>query len=161
MPDTINDIPSPKFELYEVTTADEFAEVFPLLQQLGRIETPETIEALTLAKSWAQYERSYEKDYRLYVAKNTNEVLGVVGLRICDDPLNNGHPCGLINNLVVEEDYRGLGIGRDILERAELVAKKYKCDMTMLWTLNGNKQAKKLYEDMGYSHVSNWMIKEI
>lgn len=161
MTETTNDIPVPKFELYEVTTADEFAEVFPLLQQLGRIETPETIDSLTLAKSWAQYEKAYNNDYRLYVAKNTNEVLGLAGLRVCDDPLNNGQPCGIINNLVVEEDYRGLGIGREILELVEIVAKKQKCDMTMLWFLNGNKQAKKLYEDMGYSHVSNLMIKEI
>lgn len=161
MPETTNEIPTPKFELYEVTTEDEFAEVFPLLQQLGRLETPETIEDLTLAKSWAQYQKSYEKDYRLYAAKNTTEVLGVAGLRICDDPLNNGRPCGLINNLVVEEDYRGLGIGQDILERVELVAKKYKCDMTMLWSLQGNKQNKKLYEDNGYNHIFNMMVKEI
>jgi GNAT superfamily N-acetyltransferase len=157
----MTDIPAPKFELYEVTTEDEFAEVFPLLQQLGRIETPETIESLTLAKSWAQYEKSYSKDYRLYVAKNTTEVLGIAGLRICDDPLNNGQPCGLINNLVVEEDYRGLGIGQDILERVELVAKKYKCDMTMLWSMQGDKKNKKLYEDNGYNHIFNMMVKEI
>lgn len=157
----MTDIAPPRFEIYEVTTEDEFAEAFPLLQQLGRIETPETIETLTLQKSWEQYRKSYEKDYRLYIAKSTTEALGVVGLRICDDPLNNGKPCGLINNLVVEEDYRGLGIGTDILERVELVAKKYKCDMTMLWFLNGNKQAKKIYEDNGYSHISNMMVKEI
>lgn len=157
----MTDIPVPTFELYDVTSAEEFAEVFPLLQQLGRIETPETIDNLTLAKSWAQYQKSYEMNYRLYAAKNTNEVLGVVGLRVCDDPLNNGQPCGLVNNLVVEEDYRGLGIGRDILERVELVAKKYKCDMTMLWVLNGNKKNKAFYEEMGYSHISNGMIKEI
>src|SRR3990167_5365233 len=92
MPETTNDIPTPKFELYEVTTEDEFAEVFPLLQQLGRLETPETIEDLTLAKSLAQYQKSYDQNYRLYVAKNTNEVLGIAGLRVCDDPLNNGKP---------------------------------------------------------------------
>jgi GNAT superfamily N-acetyltransferase len=161
MPETTNEIPTPKFEIYEVTTEDEFAEVFPLLQQLGRIETPETIEDLTLAKSWAQYQKSYEQNYRLYVAKNTSEVLGLAGLRVCDDPLNNSKPYGIINNLVVEEDYRGLGIGTDILERVELVAQKYKCDLCMIVYLTSNKQAKDLYEQNGYNHVANMMVKEI
>src|SRR3990167_5891185 len=161
MPETTNDIPTPKFELCEVTTEDEFAEVFPLLQQLGRLETPETIEDLTLAKSCAQYQKSYDQNYRLYVAKNTNEVLGIAGLRVCDDPLNNGKPYGIINNLVVEEDYRGLGIGTDILERVELVAQKYKCDLCLIVYLTSNKQAKNLYEQNGYNHVANMMVKEI
>lgn len=161
MPENTNDIPAPKFELYEVTTEDEFVEVFPVLTQLAQIETPETAALLTVDKSWAQYQKSYDQNYRLYVAKSTTEVLGVVGLRVCDDPINNGKPYGIINNLVVEEDYRGLGIGTDILERVELVALKYKCDMVTISLLTNNKQAKKLYDAAGYSHVCNLMIKEI
>jgi ribosomal protein S18 acetylase RimI-like enzyme len=157
----MTDIAPPRFELYEVTSEDEFVEIFPLLNQLGHIETPETIESLTQQKSWAQYQSAMLQNYRLYMAKSTTEVLGVVGIRICDDPMNNGKPYALINNLIVEEDYRGLGIGTDILERSELVAKKHKCDLTILAILNGNKQAKKLYEDNGYSQVSQLMIKEI
>ena len=161
MPEITNDIPAPKFELYEVTTEEEFADVFPLLQQLGRIETPETIENLTVQKAWAQYLKSRDQNYRLYMANSTTEVLGAVGLRVCDDPINNGKPYGVINNLVVEEDYRGLGIGSDILERVELVAKKEKCDLVTITLLTTNKQAKKLYDTLGYSHVSHLMIKEI
>jgi len=157
----MTDIPAPKFELYEVTTEDEFAEVFPVLKQLAAIETPETVELLTLQKSWDQYQKSYTQNYRLYVAKSTTEVLGVAGLRVCDDPINNGKPYGIINNLVVEEDYRGLGIGTDILERVELVAKKEKCDLCMIVFLKNNKKAKDLYEENGYSHVANMMVKEI
>jgi len=157
----MTDIPAPKFELYEVTTEDEFVSVYPVLKQLAVLETPETAELLTVEKSWDQYQKSFEQNYRLYMAKSTTEVLGVVGLRVCDDPINNGKPYGIINNLVVEEDYRDLGIGTDMLERVELVAKKYKCDMVTISFLTSNKPAKKLYENLGYSHVSHLMIKEI
>ncbi len=157
----ITDIPTPRFELYEVTTEDEFAEVFPLLKQLGQLETPETIESLTLTKSWDQYQKSYHQNYRLYVAKNTSEVLGIVGLRVCHDPLGNGKPYGVINNLIVEEDYRGLGIGTDILERVELVAAKFKCDICLINFLKNNKKAKEIYETSGYNYVANMMVKEI
>ena len=102
----ITDIPTPRFELYEVTTEDEFAEVFPLLKQLGQLETPETIESLTIKKSWGQYLKSREQNYRLYMAKSTTEILGVLGLRICDDPLNNGKPYAVINNLVIVDCFR-------------------------------------------------------
>jgi len=157
----MTDIPAPKFELYEVTTEDEFVSVYPVLKQLAVLETPETAELLTVEKSWDQYQKSFEQNYRLYMAKSTTEVLGVVGLRVCDDPINNGKPYGIINNLVVEEDYRDLGIGTDMLERVELVAKKYKCDMVTISFLTSNKPAKKLHENLGYSHVSHLMIKEI
>lgn len=151
----------PRFELYEVTTEDEFIEIFPVLKQLGQIETPETVKNLTVKKSWEQYLKSREQNYSLYMAKSTTEVLGVAGLRVCDDPLNNGKPYALINNLVVEEDYRGLGIGTDILERLELVAQKKKCDLCTITTMKNNKQAIDLYENMGYIHITNVMVKEI
>lgn len=161
MPDKMTDIPAPKFELYEVTTEEEFADVFPVLKQLAIIETPETVETLTAAKAWTQYQKSYEQNYRLYMANSTTEVLGVVGLRVCEDPINNGKPYGIINNLVVEEDYRGLGIGTDMLERVEMVAAKQKCDLCMIVTLKTNKKAKELYEHHGYNYVANMMVKEI
>lgn len=152
---------APRFDLVEIVSETEFSEAFPILRQLGDIETPETIESLTLKRAWSQYETSREQSYSLYAARNKNEVLGVVGLRICDDPLNNGKPYGVINNLVVEEDYRGLGIGSDMLERIEQIAIKKKCDLVIIDTLKSNKKAKQMYEDAGYSHITNRLVKEI
>ena len=157
----MSDIPAPEFELYDVASEEEFHDVFPLLKQLAELETPETAAELTEQKSWAQYQKARDQNYVLYMARNTNEVLGAVGLRVCDDPINNGKPYGIINNLIVEEDYRGLGIGTDILQRVELVAAKYKCDMCLISSLKNNKKAKDLYESNGYNYVANVMVKEI
>lgn len=157
----MTDIAPPRFELYEITTEEEFAEAFPVLKQLAVIEMPETVDSLTPKKAWGQYQASIEQSYHLYIAKNTNEVLGVVGLRVCNDPLSNGKPYAIINNLVVEEDYRGLGIGTDMLERVELIAAKYKCDMCLINFLKNNKKAKEIYEAVGYNYIANMMVKEI
>lgn len=157
----MTEISPPRFELYDVTSEDEFADVFPVLKQLAVMESPETADSLTLATSWAQYEKAQAHDYTLYMAKTTTEVIGVVGLRICEDPLNTGKPWGLINNLVVEEDYRGLGIGTDILDRVEMVAKKKKCETVALWSLTSNKKNKSFYETAGYSATSHFMIKDM
>lgn len=154
-------IPTPRFELLEITTDDEFAAVFPVLQQLSIIETPEVAATLTLKKSWEQYLTAYEQGYRLFAAKGTGEILGAVGLRVCHDPLNDGKPYAIINNLVVEEDFRGLGIGRDIIARTEAIAKREKVTHTILAVLVGNKKTKHLYEELDYSTVSQLMIKEI
>lgn len=154
-------ITAPRFDLVEIVSEAEFADAFPILRQLGQIETPETIEALTIKRAWSQYETAREQSYSLYAARNKNEVLGVVSLRICDDPLNNGKPYAVINNLVVEEDYRGLGIGSDMLERIEQIAAKKKCDLAIIDTLKSNKKAKQMYEESGYSHITNRLVKEI
>lgn len=158
---TNSSIPTPRFELVVIETEDQFAEVFPVLKQLSIIETPESADKLTPKKSWEQYLVAYDQGYRLYAARSSTEVLGAVGIRVCYDPLNDGKPYALINNLVVEEDYRGIGIGSIILTRAESLAKKDKATHAVLAILTSNKQAKKLYEELGYSIVSHLMIKEI
>lgn len=158
---TTSPIPALRFDLVEITTDEQFAKAFPVLRQLSIIETPEVAEILTEKKAWEQYLSAYEQGYRLYAAMGSNEVLGTVGVRVCYDPLNDGKPYAIINNLVVEEDYRGLGIGRDMLARAEVLVKKEKVTHTLLAILTGNKDAKKLYEELGYSVVSQLMIKEI
>ena len=158
---TTTSLPIPRFDLVEITTDEQFAAAFPVLRQLSLIETPEVAEILTEKKAWEQYLKAYEQGYRLYAARNANEVLGTVGVRVCYDPLNDGKPYAIINNLVVEEDFRGLGIGRDMLGRIETFSKKEKVTHTILAILNGNKKAKHLYEECGYSTVSQLMIKEI
>lgn len=154
-------IPPIKFDLNEVKTEKQFADVFPVLKQLSEIETPEIAPTLTLAKCYAQLTQARSEGYQLYAAQTSSETIGAVGVRICNDPINDGKPYAIINNLVIEEDYRGLGLGTDILARAEMIAKKQKANYISLLVVNGNKKNKQFYEEQGYSHVCNLMIKEI
>ncbi len=154
---------TPKFELFEVTTESEFAEAFLLLKQLAQLEfSEEENSKISLKKSWAHYQLSLRQGYQLYVAKNSTELLAVFGLRVMNDPLNTGNPYAQINNLVVEEDYRGLGIGKELFIRIDKLAKKNSCEDIFLAVLKSNKKGKKFYEKVGFnSPIAEIMLKAI
>lgn len=165
MPTTAKDddvkIPLPKYDMEEVKTSAQFHQAFPVLIQLlwsGNLEEALPLEEET---SYAQYQESRKQGYRLFVAKTSLEVLGVVGIRVCHDPLNLGAPYALLNNLVVEEDFRGLGIGQDMILRLEKLLKSEKVAAVFLNSPKSNKSGKKIYEGLGYDIVSDLMIKEI
>lgn len=165
MPTTAKDddvkIPLPKYDMEEVKTPTQFHQAFPVLIQLlwsGNLEEALPLEEET---SYAQYQESRKQGYRLFVAKTSLEVLGVAGIRVCHDPLNLGAPYALLNNLVVEEDFRGLGIGQDIISRIEKLMKAEKVAAIFLNSPKANKSGKKIYEGLGYGVVSDLMIKEI
>jgi len=153
----------PKFDIFEVTSEDEFREAFLLLIQLAKLEfSEEENSKISLKKSWVQYQLSLEQGYQLYVAKSSTETLATFGLRVMNDPLNTGKPYAQINNLVVEEDYRGLGIGKELFIRIDKLAKKNGCADIFLAVLKTNKKGKKFYEEVGFnSPIAEIMLKAI
>jgi GNAT superfamily N-acetyltransferase len=159
----MNNLVIPKFKTFEVTTENEFLEVFPLLKQLAKLEFSEEESAkISSKKSWGQYQLSLKEGYRLYAAKNSSETIAVFGIRIMNDPLNTGKPYAQINNLVVDEDYRNLGIGKELFIRIGSLAKKSGCKDIFLAVLKTNRKGKKFYEKVGFnSPVAEIMLKEI
>lgn len=153
-------IPLPKYELEEVKTAAQFHKAFPVLIQLLWSGNPQDPLPLDEETSYTQYQESRKQDYRLFVAKTTLEVLGVAGLRVCHDPLNLGAPYALLNNLVVEEDFRGLGIGQDMILRLEKMLKSEKIAAVFLNSPKTNKSGKKLYAGLGYETICDVFMKE-
>lgn len=139
---------TPSFKLKPVKTRDDFALAFPVLKQLAEIEIPDL--EMTLETSWKQQQKAMKESYTIYMAMNRDTVLGVVGVRILNDPLNDGAPYMIINNLVVEEDFRGLGIGTQILKDIREMGIKKKLGGIVLYVLKTNKRAKKLYAGIGF-----------
>ena len=56
----------------------------------------------------------------------------------------------LVDNFLVEEDYRRLGLGTKMLKKAIGAARKRKVDSIELVVNKNNKAAKKLYEKVGF-----------
>lgn len=133
-------------------------ESFPLLRQLIAIENPES--KTTKSTSWRQYQKAMKEGYSLYAARTSAEIIALVGIRILNDPFDT-KPYAIINNLVVEEDYRGMGIGTDVLEQAEKIAKKNKASSVIVNVLKSNKKAKKLYLSLGLNPIADLMYKEL
>jgi ribosomal protein S18 acetylase RimI-like enzyme len=101
--------------------------------------------------------RCREAAGQIYVAEDDSEVIGFVTVLAresfteLDDP--PGH-YALITDLVVLESYRGRGIGRQLLDRAERYAKQAGARELRIAVLANNGAARRLYLDQGFQpHV--------
>ncbi|MDQ6985191.1 MAG: GNAT family N-acetyltransferase [Candidatus Dojkabacteria bacterium] len=68
---------------------------------------------------------------------------------------------GRIDELFVENDYRGLGIGKDLMAMAEDLFKDKNCDVINLEVFAPNSNALKFYESLGFSTRNYDLIKVI
>ncbi|NPA86819.1 MAG: GNAT family N-acetyltransferase [Candidatus Diapherotrites archaeon] len=85
------------------------------------------------------------KESNVYVLRD-KRVVGFVDFRVDGDTL-------LIDGLVVEERYRGLGWGRKLLELALEEGKRLRLRRARLMTLETNLPARRLYESAGFRVV--------
>ncbi|KAG0677228.1 N-alpha-acetyltransferase mak3 [Pichia californica] len=79
----------------------------------------------------------------------------VVGNIICKvEPHRNVRVRGYIGMLSVEDEFRGLGIAKKLIEESILLMiNKYHCDEITLETEVMNKKALKLYENFGFIRI--------
>jgi GNAT superfamily N-acetyltransferase len=61
----------------------------------------------------------------------------------------------LIGGLVVDRNHRRLGIGRELMDRAEAWARERGCSMVRLTSSATRTAAHRFYEDLGYTHIKN------
>ena len=76
----------------------------------------------------------------------------VVGFVACDSHWHNlfHEKMGEIHELVVREEYKGRGIGKKLMERAEQYLKSKGHNKIGLWVGENNARAIKFYEALGY-----------
>jgi GNAT superfamily N-acetyltransferase len=67
-------------------------------------------------------------------------------------------PFVVIGGLVVDKDFRRLGIGRLLMERAEAWALERGCSLVCLWSSSGRTAAHRFYQDLGYSNVKTQYV---
>lgn len=121
--------------------------------------------------------KDYEKKYlpnllrrlkkesgKLFVAVMDKEIIGLVACII--EPLSANDRMGLVPTksgrvieLYVEKEYRGTGLGKQLMEFVENYLKKQKCDSICLEVFGPNISAHKFYKQMGYTDRDYEMIK--
>ena len=79
----------------------------------------------------------------------------LVGNIICKvEPHRNARVRGYIGMLSVDDEYRGLGIAKTLIEKAiNLMIEKYGCDEISLETEVMNSKALRLYENFGFIRI--------
>jgi len=139
-----------------VKTKDDLSKSLPLLNILLE---EEEIQLPDLNEAFENLKKAQACGYRLYAASDDKRIIAIVGLTTVYDP--SGQSYLRINNLVVDEQYRGRGLGTSLLNRAEEIAKEEDMNAVVLEVLNSNDKAIKLYESLGYKVICNRMLKSL
>ena len=86
---------------------------------------------------------------QILLAELDGNVVGFAALRIVSSVLYSD-PHGELTELFVQESYRRLGVGRELLLLAEDIAKKKGVTELFILTDASNQAAQSLYRSMGY-----------
>lgn len=123
-----------------VTSADERAAVFPVLQQLRDHLNRESFEEL--------YESMAEEGYRLFAGYVNDEPVAVAGVTISTNFYLGRH--AYIYDLVVDEGNRSEGYGGKLLEYVHEWAADNDCAAVELESGLWREDAHRFYLDLGY-----------
>ncbi|WP_346914764.1 GNAT family N-acetyltransferase [Clostridium sp.] len=103
-----------------------------------------------------------KENYNLYVAEN-EKIIGVIEvINIMEEnKMHKNRKYALIDKLVIDEGYRGLGIGNKLIEYAEKEIKSMGIDEVELYVWEFNEGALNLYEKKGYKSICRRMSRTI
>ncbi len=88
--------------------------------------------------------------HRLYVAELKNKVVGTFALITVQQLSHNGAKSMVIEDIVVNNDLQGHGIGKRIMEFAAKEAQSNACYKMILSSGNARTKAHSFYESFGY-----------
>ena len=89
---------------------------------------------------------------RVIVAEVDGEVVGLVHLQVTP-ALERERPAGKLGVLVVDEEHRGQGLGRALVEAAEHEARLRGCELIYLTTAERRDDAHAFYERLGLEYA--------
>lgn len=93
---------------------------------------------------------SNNDNYILIVAEENGKIVGTVMGIICLTMVSNFNSFLVIEALIVDKEYRGRGISKQMLLELEDRAKGLGCSYIILVSGKQRKEAHKLYEALGY-----------
>lgn len=88
--------------------------------------------------------------HELFVAEYQGEVVGTVVLLIVPNLSHNATPWALVENLIVSQKHRGMGLGKMLLEHVIARAKEKGCHRIELCSDQRRKEAHRLYRFVGF-----------
>ncbi len=101
-------------------------------------------------------QRCRQCDGSVFVADNDGNIAGYVTIlcRVQSDDLDDGDiEFGLVADLLVRNEYRGTGLGRDLMNAAEEFARNNGVNWLRVSVMAGNGAARRLYESTGFSEI--------
>ncbi|MCB3531869.1 GNAT family N-acetyltransferase [Klebsiella pneumoniae] len=97
---------------------------------------------------------------RITAAETENAVCGVIVINFIL-PVHENRLWALISALVIEESSRGSGIGQQLLQAAERLARDKQCAQIELSSSEKRIRAHQFYENNGYKDVRKRFVKHL
>jgi GNAT superfamily N-acetyltransferase len=132
--------------------------VAALLVELGRGVAEGTAEDSVHQLQFAGHLRKI--DNVTLVAEMAEEVVGAVDMEY-HQRLGDHRPQARVNDLIVTGRVRGGGVGRLLLERAEVLARKRGCFRMALVTAAWRERTIAFYEREGWQNYGEWFVKPL
>lgn len=89
-------------------------------------------------------------NYRVYIAESAGVIAGTFALIIIDSLAHGGKPFGIVEDVVVSEDWQGKGIGKKMMRFAMACCKKRGCYKLALSSHLKREGAHSFYESLGF-----------
>ncbi|MDX5475033.1 MAG: GNAT family N-acetyltransferase [Bacillaceae bacterium] len=125
------------------------AEDISQLEQLYRQFWDETSCIETMSK---QFNELHKNNSHLFIsAIENNKLLGSVMGVICEELYGDCKPFLVLENMIVDKNYRNKGVGKALVSELEKIATQRGCSQVIFVTERDRVDAVKFYESVGYS----------
>lgn len=141
-----------RLRIQQAKTTD-FEEIFPLLKQLWK----KRLNKKLLRKIFIKNVKNREVKY--FVARKEDKTIGLCSIHIRTNFLHN--KVGLIDELVVSEELRNLGVGSELLGQVIRFARSKKCKYVELYSSFDRKKAYKFYLHKHFNESAHYFSKKI
>jgi GNAT superfamily N-acetyltransferase len=118
-------------------------------------------KVLSLSEAESIFERiAHYPDYKIYVALSGARIVGTFALLIMDNLGHLGAPSAIIEDVAVDQEWQGRGIGKIMMQHALHVCNEKGCYKAVLSSNLKREQAHAFYESLnferhGYSYRIN------
>ncbi len=98
-------------------------------------------------------------NYSLYVAEIGGQIVGTFELLIMDNLAHQGKPSGIVEDVVVSDEFQSKGIGREMMAYAMDMCRKSGCYKLTLSSSIHRERAHQFYENLGFKkHGYSFLI---
>ena len=133
---------------FEIQAASE-ADLSSILALYAEVEDDGRVVSIEQARSTFARMGNYP-DYRVYVAKSGRSIVGTFALLIMDNLAHMGAPSGVVEDVVVHRDWRGKGVGKQMMEFAMDRCRERGCYKLALSSNLKRKVAHRFYDGLGF-----------
>lgn len=100
-------------------------------------------------------------NYKIYVAEIDNEIVGTFALAIMDNLAHMDTPSGLIEDVVVKENWQRKGIGKQMMKFAMECCRAYGCYKVASSSNLKRENAHRFYESLGFKRHGYSFLSEL